>query len=101
MNIKSLLFDNKTIKQTIFKNTFWLGVAEVVQKGVGFLIVVWLARHFGPATYGQWAFALSFVALFAVLADFGFSTLTVREVARDKLKTAQYINNIVIINNRK
>jgi len=94
-DIKSLLLDNRSIKQTVFKNTFWLAVAEVVQKGVGFLIVVWLARHFGPATYGQWAFALSFVALFAVLADFGFSTLTVREIARDKSRTAQYIDNIV------
>jgi len=95
MNIKSLLLDNKTVKQTIFKNTFWLAVAELIQRGIGFLVVIWLARHFGPAIYGQWTFALSFVALFAVLSDFGFSTLTVREIARDKSKTAQYIDNIV------
>jgi len=95
IGLKSSLFENKTIRQTIFKNTFWLAVAEVIQKGVGFLIVVWIARHFGPAIYGQWAFALSFVALFTVLADFGFGTLTVREVARDKSKTSSYIDNIV------
>lgn len=95
MNIKSLLLDNKNIKQTIFKNTFWLAVAEVFTKGIGFLVVIWLARHFGPSIFGQWVFALSFVALFAVLADFGFSTLTVREIARDKSRTSQYIDNIV------
>ena len=93
--VKSIFFDNKTLKQTVFKNTFWLAIAEVVQKGVGFLVVIWLARHFGPAIYGQWAFALSFVALFAIFADFGFGTLTVREIARDKSKTSQYIDNIV------
>jgi O-antigen/teichoic acid export membrane protein len=97
MNIKSLLLDNQSIKQTILKNTFWLTVAEMVQAGIGFLIVVWLARHFGPVIYGQWAFALSFVALFSVFADFGFTTLTVREIARDKSKTAQYLDNILIM----
>lgn len=94
-DVKSLLFDNKSVKQTILKNTFWLAVAEVVQRWIGLLIVIWLARHFGPAIYGQWAFALSFVLLFSVFVDFGFGTLTVREIARDKSKTTQYFDNIV------
>jgi len=95
LNFKSLLLENRGVKRTIFKNTFWLAAAEVAQKGVGFLIVIWLARHFGPSIYGQWAFALNLAVLFSVLANFGFSALTIREVARDKSKTAQYINNIV------
>jgi O-antigen/teichoic acid export membrane protein len=94
-NLKTLFFENRTLKQTIFKNTFWLAVAEVIRRGIGFLIVAWLARHFGPATYGKFAFALSFVSLFTVFADFGFGTLTVREIAREKSKTAQYIDNII------
>jgi len=94
-DIKSLLLDNRSIKQTVFKNTFWLVMAEVIQGGIVFVITIWLARHFGPAIYGKFAFALSFVMLFSVLADFGFGTLTVREIARDKSKTAQYIDNII------
>jgi len=94
-NIKSLFFENKTLRQTILKNTFWLWVAEAVDRGISFLVIILLARHFGPTIYGQWAFALSFVATFAILADFGFNTLTVREVARDKSKTAQYIDNML------
>lgn len=97
MNIKALLFNNRGFKQTIFKNTFWLMIAEAATKGVGFLILVWLARHFGPEIYGKWAFALSFVTIFSILADFGFSILTVREIARDKLKSAKYIDNIVVM----
>ncbi|MHA1380609.1 MAG: oligosaccharide flippase family protein [Candidatus Helarchaeota archaeon] len=86
INLKSLLFENKTIKQTIFKNTFWLGLTGVIQKGVSFLVIVWLARYFGPVIYGKWAFALSFTALFAFLPNFGFGLLTIRELARDKFK---------------
>ena len=94
-DIKSLLLDNRSIKQIVFKNTFWLVMAEVIQGGIVFVITIWLARHFGPAIYGKFAFALSFIMLFSVLADFGFGTLTVREIARDKSKTAQYIDNII------
>lgn len=81
--------------KTIFKNTFWLMLADVFTKGITFVIFIWLARHFGPKIYGQWAFALGFVSLFAILVDFGFSTLTIRELARDKSKSRQYIDNIL------
>jgi len=94
LNIKSLFFENKTLKQTILKNTFWLAVAEVVDRGLGFLVIIWIARHYGPASYGQWSFALNFAASFVVFADLGFAILTVREVARDKSKARDYIDNI-------
>lgn len=96
-NIKSLFFENKTLKQTIFKNTFWLWVAEVTDKGVAFLIAILLARHFGAVAYGQWAFAISFVSLFTILADFGFGALVIREIAKDKSKSAQYLDNMLFM----
>jgi len=79
----------------IFKNSFWLTLSEVFTKGVSFVIFILLARHFGPEIYGQWAFALGFVGLFAILVDFGFTTLTIRELAKDKSKTSQYVDNIL------
>ena len=97
LNIKSLLFENKTLKQTIFKNTFWLWIAEVIDKTVAFLVAILLARHFGPTIYGQWAFAISFVSLFTILVDFGFNALVVRELAKDKSKSAQYIDNMLFM----
>ncbi len=97
VNMKNLLFENKNTKQTIVKNVFWLGFTELIQKGVAFLVIVWLARYFGPPVYGKWAFALNFTILFSVLADFGFSYLSVREIARDKSKTSYYIDNIIMM----
>lgn len=96
-SFKSLFFNNVSLKQTIFKNTFWLFLAEVFETGIGFIVVVWLAREFGPELYGKWSFALSFVSIFAIIADFGFGTLIIREVARNKSKTAQYIDNIFLL----
>jgi O-antigen/teichoic acid export membrane protein len=96
-NLKSFLFENKTLHQTIFKNIFWLAVAEVIDRGLGFLVVIWIARHFGPAAYGRWSFAINFVVPLIILVDFGFAILTAREIARDKSKTAQYIDNILVM----
>ena len=95
MNLINLFFENKGSKQTILKNSFWLILSEFFTKGISFLVFVWLARHFGVEVYGQWVFALSFVMVFSILADFGFGTLTIREVARDKSKSVQYIDNIL------
>ncbi|MDD5638422.1 MAG: flippase [Candidatus Pacebacteria bacterium] len=97
MNLKSILLDNKTTKQTIFKNTFWLMLAEGISKGLMFFLTILIARYLGAEGYGIFSFAFAFVALFAVLADFGLSTLTIREVAREKSLARKYIDNIATI----
>ncbi|MCD6471069.1 oligosaccharide flippase family protein, partial [bacterium] len=97
MNLKSLLLENKSVKQTIFKNTFWLMFAEGISKGLMFFLTILIARYLGAAGYGKFSFAFAFVSLFAVIADFGLSTLTIREVARDKSLARKYIDNIAVI----
>jgi len=96
-NIKSLLFKNEGIKQTIFKNTFWLMLTEGVSKGLGFFLTILIARYLEVAGYGKFSFTFAFVAFFIVIADFGLSTLTIRELARDKSLTKKYVDNIVVI----
>lgn len=97
LNIKSLFFENKTLHQTIFKNTFWLFIAEVIESIIGFFVVIWMARHFGPENFGEWSFALSFVSLFAIFSDLGFNTLINRELARNQSKSGQYIDNMIFM----
>lgn len=87
-----MFLENRSDGQTIFKNTFWLFLAEGFKGGLGFLLTILIARYLGAEGYGQFAFAMSFTALFAVVADFGLSTLTIREVARDK-KNEKFVNN--------
>ena len=94
---KGFLFENKTTGQTIAKNTFWLFLAEGVNKGLMFFLTILLARYLGAEGYGQFAFAMSFTALFSVFADFGLSTLTIREVARNNKLAKKYVNNISVM----
>ncbi|MBA4320380.1 MAG: hypothetical protein C0412_18435, partial [Flavobacterium sp.] len=69
-------------------------VAEGANKITGLILVLWLARYFGPESYGKWSFALSYVVIFSLITDFGFGNLIVREVARDRTKMAEYMDNI-------
>lgn len=96
VKIKFLL-SNLSPAQTIFKNTFWLISSEIISRGLLFVLTIWIARHFGVENYGKFAFALGFVTLFSVFTDAGLSTLTTREVARDKQKAEKYISNINVI----
>ena len=43
------------------------------------------------------SFALAFTGIFGVFSDFGLSTLTVREVARDKSLASKYLGNIAVM----
>ena len=70
INVKSLLFENKGLKQTIFKNTFWLALAEAITNFSKLFLIVYVARIFGVTEYGKFTFALSFVSLFSILSDF-------------------------------
>lgn len=95
--LRYYLAQNYTPNQTIFKNTFWLFLAEFFRNGIRFLIQIFIARKLGAEGFGLFAFALSFAGIFAFLADFGFSTLVLRNIARDKTEMKEYFDNIIFI----
>lgn len=95
--IKSLFLDNLTTKQTIFKNTFWLMLAEGISKFLMAFLTILIVRYLGVDNYGKFSFAFAFVSLFSILTDFGLSTLTIREVAKDKNLARKYLDNIIAI----
>jgi O-antigen/teichoic acid export membrane protein len=92
--VKSFLFENKTDKQTIMKNTFWLMLAEGISKWGIFFITVLIARILWPEQFWVLNFVMSFVAMFIVITDFGLTTLMVREVSRDHSKVNAYLVNL-------
>jgi len=83
--------------KNIFKNTGWLFLAEAINKGVFFLITIIIARNFGSELFGQFNYAISFVIIFSIIADFGINNLLIREVARNKDGSALLIGNSLII----
>ena len=95
--INDFFFKNGSVKQTIVKNSFWLLVAEAISKISLVVLTIIIARYLGIEGYGQFSFAFAFVSLFAIFADFGLSTLAIREIARNTKLSGRYIRNISFI----
>jgi Polysaccharide biosynthesis protein. len=83
--------------QRIAKNTGVLLASQVVSYVFGFFYVMYTARYLGAEGFGVLSFALAFTGIFGVFSDLGVSTLTVREVARDKSLAGKYLGNIVVM----
>ncbi|OGF50357.1 MAG: hypothetical protein A2231_02365 [Candidatus Firestonebacteria bacterium RIFOXYA2_FULL_40_8] len=82
--IKALLFQNTSVKQTIFKNTFWITFAEIVTRLLKFILFVYVIRFYGALEFGIFSFAYSIVALIGIFFDFGLSNIITREFAKHK-----------------
>lgn len=89
-NPKSFFLENLGVKQTILKNTFWLAMAEGVTRLLKLILIIYVARILGATDYGKFTFALAFIALFAIFSDFGLSSITTRELSREKEKEKEF-----------
>jgi O-antigen/teichoic acid export membrane protein len=85
-----------TIK-TIAKNTGVLAISQVITTILGFFLLIYITRYLGEVEYGKYCFAASFTALFIIFADLGISNLIIRELARNKELTNEYLTNVSII----
>lgn len=87
---KGMLFSNLGARQTIAKNTGWLTASEGVTMLLKLILFIYIARILGAENYGKFAFALSFVSLFAVFFDPGIYKLISREFSQDKEKEKDF-----------
>ncbi len=85
-DIQALFFKNIGIRQTIFKNTFWLVVAEIISGFLRLFLLIYVARILGVNEYGKFTFAFSFVSVMVILSDLGIIEIVIREFSRNKEK---------------
>ncbi|MGB2841620.1 MAG: flippase [Halobacteriota archaeon] len=83
--------------QTIAKNTGALAISQVITSILGFVLLIYIARYLGEVGFGKYSFAVSFTALFIIFADLGISNLIIRELARNKELTNEYLTNVSVI----
>jgi len=81
----------------VAKNTIILYLSQIISYGLVFFYTIYIARYLGANGYGILSFALAFSGIFSILADLGLSTLTIREVARDKSLSNKYLGNVLLI----
>ena len=80
--------------KSIFANTSWLTISQIVTSICAFLWTIIIARYLGVSDYGIVSFAISFITLIAIVMDLGMSTYITREIAKHKDLLGKYFNNI-------
>jgi len=82
---------------TVAKNSSFLMLSSLANRGLGFATAVVLARVLGPDSYGQYSFTIALVSLVALLWNFGLDTIVTREIAADLTLTGKYIASATIL----
>jgi O-antigen/teichoic acid export membrane protein len=77
--IKEVLLRNKSPKQVVLKNTFWLSLGQVLSRLFKFLLVIFASRILGPEGWGSFQYVLSIASFFFIFSDLGINYLTVRD----------------------
>ncbi|MFH1894733.1 MAG: oligosaccharide flippase family protein [Patescibacteria group bacterium] len=89
-DLRTLLLDNKTTEQTIFKNTTWLTIGTIISRLLKLVLVIYVARILGATEYGKFNFALAFISLFLVFSNLGLPAITVREFAQSEERKKEF-----------
>src|SRR5438876_1968921 len=84
-----------TIKK-VSKNFASLTLAEGVTRICAILLFIYIVRVLGVTSLGELAFATAVISFFTFFADFGLTTLGIREIARYKKETDSYGTNILL-----
>lgn len=95
--IKSFLFENKTVRQTVFKNALWLGIGQTAGRLIRAVIVIYSARVLGAAEYGVFSYAFTLAAFFTILTDFSINAIFTREAVKNPELKSHYFSTSFFI----
>ena len=77
----------------ILQNVFSLLLGHVVSKVFSVVGIVLLARYLGVEKFGVYGTIMAYLTLFASLADYGLTTVTIRDVAQDHKRSESYFSH--------
>jgi O-antigen/teichoic acid export membrane protein len=82
-----------------FKNTGWMFLGQAFSI-ISVFVGIWMARYLGPENFGVFSFAIAFVGMFSVIANFGITGILSRDLIkypekRDKLLGTAFVLNII------
>lgn len=87
----------KETTATIAQNTKVLLISQVITWTSSFVLMLFLPRYLGPVEYGVLYYAISVCGLAVLLMDLGFTTMFVKEIARDRIALSSLLTNGAIL----
>jgi len=86
-----------SLSKKIFNNFITFLSGELAAKGIGFLVILFLARRLGAENFGKLGYAEAFLSYFIYLGIVGTDTIAVREVSRNKGLLPIYLVNMIAV----
>ncbi|MBN2197986.1 flippase [Candidatus Wolfebacteria bacterium] len=88
--LKDFFFKNKTSRQTIAKNVFWLSMGQIAGRLIRALFIIYAARLLGATEYGVFSYALGLAGFFTIFADIGINQILTKEASQKPEKASIY-----------
>lgn len=85
------------VAQRVAKNTLSLSLSQAAIKVINFIFIVFLARLIGVQDFGKYSFVMVLFGMLSLLANFGFDTLIIRDVARNNSLSSKYLWNSLLV----
>lgn len=83
--------------RTVFKNTFAMGVAQVVEKAVSVFLGIFVARKLGARGLGVYSASMVYYGLLFMAAEFGATMYLTREISKDRTQTSRYVVHLAVL----
>jgi len=84
-------------KKIIAKNIGWLTSSKILIYLLSIITITIIPRYLGVLRYGQLNFAISFIAMFSIIANIGIGILIFRDVSKNRNLLNKYFNNFFYI----
>ncbi|MEK7174246.1 MAG: flippase [Patescibacteria group bacterium] len=97
--VRSFLFHNTSVRQTLAKNTFWLTVSNVGGRLLRAIIIVYAARVLGAGEWGAFSYAITLIGMLTIVTDFGVNSILTREITKrsDPAEQTRYLATALIM----
>lgn len=80
---------------SVAKNTLYLTTASILQKALAFGYYLFIANHLSTQQTGKYFLALSLSLMFSVIADFGITSVVIREIAKAPERGREFIQRAI------
>lgn len=83
--------------QRVLSNSGWLITDRLVRMGVSILLGGWLARYLGPDQFGQFNYAIAYLAIFTAVATLGLESLAIRDLVREPGNAPAILGSVFVL----
>jgi O-antigen/teichoic acid export membrane protein len=84
--ISKLFLKNNSVKQTVFKNMFWIFSSDMMSRSLKFLLIPVASRLLGPSGFGIFNYTLTLASVFFMISDLGLTNVMQRDYHQVKDK---------------